>query len=645
MTQSETDTSTSSEMDKLTAYYAEVSKLVQYFTSQQMESALDLAQELTQDYPDRAEPYLFMGLISYYFHDRGRAVELVTHAHNMAPDIREYADALANMLAQMGKSTDSLYYAKLATTIEPHPHLKNMLPLHFRDYFRSLSLASPSYHYPAAVAMFNLHDIDKCVNHCEMELRVNNDHHEAFDLLGRCYLEMNDPFRARRALHSAIHFAPDNPKYRLHLADALSCMGQFDQAHASIEAAFALSDSEDDELSLRSAVVALLHKFPAHYKAELEKQTDALRSLGADVFTFDTHDTDNPSETISIGYIGSRLGVTRELLFFRPILDHHDSKRFKVHVFFNGANTGSSMRYLETLVESWTPVHDIDDDTLYAIMQGNQLDILIDLDGALAERRGNVIAAQPAPKVLCWPSTRARDDFINESTFSAASGKITDGAPAIITRDPIPEAADVSPLPSAIRQFITFGATADMNAINGPTVALWAKILQTVPNAQMLLTWRGDIPGETATYIADMFGDYGLSSRIMFHRFIASETISEYGEAYFDDIDIMLDTAPSSTPDLLSEALWMGVPIVSLATDSLGLESNGAQILRQAGKSEWIAHSHNEYADKAVTLASDVQALGELRANLREHVALSPLFNPRETLAAYESYLAALIEA
>lgn len=605
-------------------------------TDQDIDEALELAQELNKSFPDQAEPYFFLGLLSFFFHDRGRAVELIEHAHALAPSVREYADALANILAQMGRHADGLYYAKLATALHPHEHLTQLLPVQFRNYFRSLAVAAPSYHFPTALSLFNARKIDECANHCEMELRANATHHGAHDLLGRCYLLMNDPLRARRAFHSAINFAPQKGVYRLHMAECLGQIGLYDQAVQALDAAKSLSESDP---AILNDARALLHTFPAPYQAQLDEDLAHLRETDPGIYKMEFPYESDEDGKLSIGYLSGNLDTQRVLTYLQPILAYRDKQRTEVHVFFTRANRGSRVQYLETLVDSWTDAHDIDDDTLFAIMRGNNLDVLIDVDGLAPERRQALIAAQPAPLVLCWPSARARSNLPHELSLDAFLERHGEKTALPVTRDPIPNTDAPSPSPCKLQGFVTFGATSEMASINAQTIALWTRVLQGHPNSQLLLGARGPIPPETATYIADLFGDHGLSGRVQFHRFIKSDGLSEYGSAFLDDIDVLLDTVPSSEADLLSEALWMGVPVVSLSHDTHGLRSFGSLVLKQAGKSDWTAATEDDYVKIAMGLASDPDQLVNTRANLRSEAQSSLLFSPRKVTKMFETLL------
>lgn len=622
----------------LEPFFAEVRSLMELVSVSDMEGALALTSTLIRDYPERPEPYYFLGLISFFTRDNGRAVEMIEKAHEMAPHVRDYADALANIYARMGKHAEGLYYAKLVTALEPHEHFASLLPQQIGNYFDSLAQATPSYHFTTAMKYFNLHAIDKCANQCEMELRINAEHHGAHDLLGQCYLLLNEPTRARRAFQSAIHFAPQQAAYHLHMGAALALLGLSDQAMASFDTALQYTD---DERAMRNEILAALPQGQASSSAYRAAMMQSIGDLGADVFKLDIEHTASADGKIRIGYLGSWLDSATDLPFFAPILGNHNRNRFEVHIFYNSVNNSPGIRHMQSLVDGWHDVHDVDDDTLNTMISGNAIDILVDLDGAAARRRANLLASSPAPVVMGWPGPRMLDGLPGVTPLHALA---PEGAP-VVTREPPPLGDEASPLPASECGFVTFGALCDPAALSAQSVKTIAKILHTTPDAKLLMAWRGPIAADTAMFIADMFGDYGVGGKVAFHRHTGDTQRSTLGEDYFSEIDIFLDTFPVGAPDLVSEALWMGVPTICLGPDTSNASAGAADVLRQAGKSEWIAATPDAYAEAAKVLAGDIAALAATRATLREDVKNTALFMPKVAVAEYERLLTQIMEA
>ena len=104
------------------------------------------------------------------------------------------------------------------------------------------------------------------------------------------------------------------------------------------------------------------------------------------------------------------------------------------------------------------------------------------------------------------------------------------------------------------------------------------------------------------------------------------------------DVDLILDTFPYPGGTTTCEALWMGVPTLTLSGDSL-LARQGASLLTAAGLEEWIATSESDYIDKAMELVDDLDKLAALRAGLREQMRASPLFDAKRFARNFEDAL------
>jgi predicted O-linked N-acetylglucosamine transferase (SPINDLY family) len=182
---------------------------------------------------------------------------------------------------------------------------------------------------------------------------------------------------------------------------------------------------------------------------------------------------------------------------------------------------------------------------------------------------------------------------------------------------------DVSVPPALNHGYVIFGCFNNATKVNDRVVALWAKVLEAVPNSRLLLKAKQFHDQMARKSIIQRFAAHGTDSeRISLE---GSEDRQKYFAAY-NKIDITLDPFPFTGGTTSVESLWMGVPLVTLAGGSL-ISRQGVGVLMNAGLSDWIAEDEEEYVAKAVLFASDLDKLASLRAGLRSQVLASPLFD------------------
>jgi predicted O-linked N-acetylglucosamine transferase (SPINDLY family) len=188
---------------------------------------------------------------------------------------------------------------------------------------------------------------------------------------------------------------------------------------------------------------------------------------------------------------------------------------------------------------------------------------------------------------------------------------------------PPEEAVDVSPRPARRDGSITFGSFQNLGKINDGVLALWSRVMHEMPDSRLRLqnTQLGE--AETQALFRARLVQLGIEpGRVSLH---GRSSRAAYLRAHAE-VDIVLDTFPYPGGTTTCEALWMGVPTITLAGHSL-LSRQGESLLTAAGVSEWIARTPDDYVAKAVELARDVNRLAETRASLRGRVSASALFD------------------
>jgi predicted O-linked N-acetylglucosamine transferase (SPINDLY family) len=267
------------------------------------------------------------------------------------------------------------------------------------------------------------------------------------------------------------------------------------------------------------------------------------------------------------------------------------------------------------------------------LIRQDKIDILIDLTAHMANNRLLVFARKPAPVQATWlayPSTtgldaidyRITDPYLDppgmdQTLYSEASIRLPD---CYWLFNPMNDAAEVNLLPANFSEVVTFGSLNPFCKINDEVLGLWARVLQAVPKSKLLVLAR---QGRQRQHVVEVMGRTGIAAERI--RFEDRRPRSQYLELHHQ-LDIVLDPFPWNGHTTSLDALWMGVPVVTL-TGNKAITRGGLSLLSNLNLSELAANSHEDYVRIATELAGDVSRLSELRTSLRSRMQGSPLMD------------------
>ena len=409
----------------------------------------------------------------------------------------------------------------------------------------------------------------------------------------------------------------------------------------------AYEEAEEPELRRQeySNYLFNLHYCPDMAPAELARAHAAYGRLFASTPHF-LHRRRDKGKKLRIGYISPDFRRHVVLAFSQVLLSHYTHERFEVFVYMCGEPDEFSER-AAGMVDGWRDLRGMEAAAAARCIYADGVDILVDLSGHTQGSCLPILAWKPAPVQISgigWFDTTglpAVDYFLSdrylaepESVAAGFSEKLlilphTHFCYTPLTKPPLPQGT-----PCKTKGYITFGCFNNFTKITDEMLAVWQKILQRVPGSHLLL--KSGIFGDAAakTYVCQRFQRLGLDLSRLELRGFSEDYLSEYG-----DMDIALDTYPYPGGGTTCDALYMGVPVVTLAGDTQGRRF-GFSILQNAGLAECCAQSLAEYAEKAAALASDPDLLDALHRNLRSMLQHTPLLDGaaymRDIEQAYE---------
>jgi protein O-GlcNAc transferase len=484
-----------------------------------------------------------------------------------------------------------------------------------------------------------------------VEIDPNNA--QAWALYGSTLIK-SYPSRAVPALRRAIELDPNKAWIHIMLCNALVVLRRDREAQIAWDAARAAPDFSDSWVALMQ-----LHILPLYEGGDMTEIFARHRAWGdAMVARQGTSpprfkNVPDPERLLRIGYVSPDFHIHSVAFFLEPLLRAHDRQRFEVFCYSGVPKLGEDRMtaWLKAHASHWRSTVSMDDEALRQHVRSDQIDILIDLTGHFADTRLRAFAAKPAPVTASWlgyPATtglptidwRITDAIADppgaERFYSEKLMRLPNG---FLCFRPLADAPPVTPLPAMTRDHLTFGSFNNQLKINRSVFAVWSRILTAVPDARLFIKIQLLEDEGVAARLRDGFAAEGIDvRRVELHPWISGmrDHLAAYGE-----IDIALDPFPYNGTTTTCEALWMGVPAVTLIGDRHAGRV-GLDLLSRVGLERFAAPDIDTYVQIAAALAEDRAQLAELRAGLRERVAHSPLCDAPRFAREFESALRAM---
>lgn len=639
-------------MKKETGYFDLLQQAMDAIVANDLVVAIERCNDALAIDGDKPEALCVLGFVAMQMEDIGRAIELLERAHALDPDCRDYADALAVFNARTGKLTDSLYFAKLALALEPHPQLHAMIPAAFRDYRLALDNATPSPHYVDAMVFTSLRQYAKAIDACYKEFRVNPHNAKCYLVLGRALAATGQYGKAMGAYHAAAHIDQTSAELFARLGECLCHLGRSEEGRVCLDRAVRLAPG--DRESLTTAVAALAFS-PAGAPEDLAAYNAALEaSLSDGVEKIDPEDlAPDPGEgKIRIGFISDGFCTAAQAPFLESLFKNLDRGRFIVHGYQQNSFQDSVTTRFKSQADEWRPILDVDDDTAANIIARDGIHILIDACGDAESRALAIFARRPVAVQLGWLGwprglgLDTVDGWLDEAAAQASaddgkSRRLPGGLVAFDAQSVGLDFGDVAVGGASQEEGVTFGGRCDLAYLSPVTAAAWSAALRAVPQSRLLLGRVETIPDEVRTRVQEYFSHFGVIDRIVFQKPQAGRTAVQ---VFYASVDMVLDSVPASDGGFVCEALAAGAPVVALEADRR-TALTGPGMLRAAGKAEWVARDEAEFAGTVAMVADAIAKKQLTPAALREEIGVSPLCDGAAFARGFEALCTAMLKA
>jgi predicted O-linked N-acetylglucosamine transferase (SPINDLY family) len=557
-------------------------------------------------------------------------------------------------LRSQNRSEEAIAELRAACALEPglaeaHHQLGNVLKglRRYRECAASLREAArlapddPVVQLNLGVASLELGLLEEAVASFRRAIALEPARPEAHNILGHALLARGDCTGAKGCLMEALRLRPGYPAAHDNLGRVLKAQGRAAEAIAHHRIALAARDRPETHSNLLYTLNLLPGTEPGEIYAEhlAWARRHAVFSANPPVFSLCDFD---PSRRLRIGYISPDFVNHAVAYFFAPVLEAQDRENFETFCYSDAAVPDETTRRLRGAAAHWRDIAGWSDERVASLIARDSVDILVDLAGHTARNRLLVFARRAAPVQVTWlgyPNTTGLEtmDFRLTDAITDPPGRTEAFHAEELARlpetfccyGPPSSSPPVGPLPALASGQVTFGCCNNLAKINASVIELWSRILRGIPASRLILESRGLADPETAAEVRRDFAARGVEpERVDFDG--ASLSVARH-LARYHRIDIALDPFPYNGVTTSCEALWMGVPIVTLA-GATHVARVGASLLTHLGAPEWAADSPDDYAAIAARLARDLPGLAEIRRSLRERMRHSPLCDaPRFT--------------
>ena len=325
--------------------------------------------------------------------------------------------------------------------------------------------------------------------------------------------------------------------------------------------------------------------------------------------------------------------------FVEPLLKGHDRQAVEVFCYAEVTRPDTVTAHLQGLADHWLVTVGLSDEELAERIRADGIDILVDLAGHTAKNRLRVFARKPAPVQVTWlgyPNTTGLEaidyrlvDAVTDPVGEAdawASETLVRLEGGFLCYGGVKDAPEPTVPPCLKTGTVTFGSFNNPAKVSAATFDAWATLLSRLPQARLLLKGKPFADAATRALFLARLGERGVAAERV--ELVAWLPGAAAHLALYHRVDIALDPFPYNGTTTTCEALWMGVPVVTLRGDRHAGRV-GASLLSQIGLTDLIANSVEEYVAIALALAGNPGHLHELRRSLRSRMAASSLCDGR----------------
>lgn len=549
----------------------------------QAQDALPILLRATELDPRSHDAQYLLGLVLLAQKNFNVAIEHLTRAIALKPDLLVAYRDLGKALHDVGQYEKGKAVLNQAIAIEPQ----------FADL-----------HYFLANIDLHQMNLEAALAGYDRALGIDPNYAAVYSNKAQVQLNLCDFKGAARSARKALEIAPTMTLARSNLLMTLSC---------------------DSQCS------------PHEYLVEARRYGEMVAPAVAAIARPGIEQESSSSQPLRVGFVSGDLHTHPVGFFLESVLANWDHTGMQAIAYTNRALQDDLTLRLKSRFDQWHEISAKDDAEVARLIAEDGINVLVDLSGHTAENRLPLFARRPAPVQVSWLGYWASTGVSSMDWLLADSVSVPEAHRSHFTESicylpdtrlcftPL-DGADVpavSELPASRNGYVTFGSFQRLTKLNDDVLALWARVLKAVPHSRLRLQARQFRDKAARDQLMERLTNAGISSDRVG---LAEGTSRTQYLAAHSLVDILLDTFPHSGGTTTCEALWMGVPTLTLAGPTM-LARQGASMLNCVGLQDWVTDNEDDYILRAEQHAQGLIALATLRAGLREQARVSPLFN------------------
>ena len=615
--------------------------------SGRLDEAIAHSQKAIKIRPDYARALCNMGVM---LKDKGRLEDSIAAYQKAIAINPQYAEAYHNMgiaLKTLGQFKEAVSCLEKALTLKPdlagaYYVMADILQDEGKMiaaescYLKGLSLnpGNAAVHLNLGAVYHKLNKVEKAIVCYKKAIEIDPESAAYYSNCGSAYQQLGKIKEAIVCYKKAIEIDPEFAMPYSKCGSAYINLVNFEKAAWWFKKALEL---EPTDSTIHSDFLFYQHYDPEIDARQLLAEAENWQQRHGNIqnVSFTPFQTDHLDDRIRIGYVSPDFRQHSVSMFLLPLFSEHDHERFEIFCYSNVRCYDRISRRIEDLSDHWCSISGLDDRKTATKIHRDDVHILVDLAGHSGDNRLPVFAFKAAPIQVNWlgfPGTtgmRAMDYRITDAVADP-EGEADEGHTETLVRlsdgflcySPPEDVPDISAPPFGKTGAITFGSFNNLPKISERVVEAWSRILRRVPGTSLLMKSKALRDKSVKERYIGLFEANGISAdRVVMLSHLPS--ITEHLNLY-SRIDIALDTFPYNGTTTTCEALWMGVPVISLNGNRHAARV-GASILKHIGLPDLIAETEDEYVSRAVQLSHDRDLLTNLRETIRGRMKRSPI--------------------